>query len=91
MVFCFSGIIILVIIYFSIKIGNLENRVEGLHYKLDAIRAQTNVSGYPVDEELLELLRQGEEIKAVKKARETFGLSLIEGKRYVDKLKTDNT
>lgn len=91
MVFGFSGIIILVIIYFSIKISNLENRVEGLHYKLDTIKAQTNVSGYPVDEELLELLGQGEEIKAVKKARQAFGLSLVEGKRYVDNLKTDNS
>ncbi|MFB9861569.1 hypothetical protein [Salinicoccus siamensis] len=45
--------------------------------------------GHPVNHELRQMVREGEEIKAIKKARQTFGLSLVEGKQYVDRLKQD--
>ncbi|GAA3731432.1 hypothetical protein GCM10022378_19630 [Salinicoccus jeotgali] len=45
--------------------------------------------GHPVDHELRRMVREGEEIKAIKKARQTLGLSLVEGKQYVDRLKRE--
>ncbi|WP_245732851.1 hypothetical protein [Salinibacillus kushneri] len=48
---------------------------------------QFGIGENPIDEELRELIKEGKEVKAVKKARETLGLSLIEGKEYIDQLK----
>ena len=42
---------------------------------------------YPVNEEVQQLVRDGEVIKAVKLSRELYGYSLLEAKRYVDSLK----
>ena len=36
------------------------------------------------------LIKDGKDVKAIKKARETLGLSLLEGKEYIDKLKSEN-
>lgn len=44
----------------------------------------------PINDELRKLIKDGKDIKAVKKARETLGLSLLEGKEYIDKLKIDD-
>ncbi|GGF13572.1 hypothetical protein GCM10010954_10370 [Halobacillus andaensis] len=41
----------------------------------------------PINRKLCALLNEGKDGKAVKLERETFGLSLIESKHYVDVLK----
>ncbi|RKL67223.1 hypothetical protein CR203_11990 [Salipaludibacillus neizhouensis] len=75
------------VIYLIIMVLTLEGRIRGLKYSLDQLKNQTVMSENPVDEELRELIEEGKDVKAVKKARETLGLSLLEGKRYIDKLK----
>lgn len=42
---------------------------------------------YPVNEEIKQLIQNGETIKAVKVARELYDYSLVEAKRYVDEFK----
>ncbi|WP_252311955.1 hypothetical protein [Sinobaca sp. H24] len=40
-----------------------------------------------IENELRSMIDQGEEIKAIKMARDKLGLSLLEGKNYIDRLK----
>ncbi|MGJ9382136.1 hypothetical protein [Salipaludibacillus sp. CF4.18] len=75
------------VIYLTITVLKLEGRIRGLKYSLDQLKNQKGMSENPVDGELRELIKEGKDINAVKKARETLGLSLLEGKRYIDKLK----
>ncbi|GAA0493648.1 hypothetical protein GCM10008986_20150 [Salinibacillus aidingensis] len=79
----------LIILFLLIKVSRLERRLKGLQ---DTLRQQTHQGKFdenPVEEELYRLIREGKDVKAVKKAREAFGFSLIEGKRYIDQLKAD--
>ncbi|SDJ11134.1 hypothetical protein [Salimicrobium halophilum] len=39
------------------------------------------------EKEIRQLMEAGEDVKAVKLARERYGFSLIEGKQYIDKKK----
>lgn len=40
-----------------------------------------------IEEEIHDLIRQDKEVKAVKVARQRYGLSLLEGKQYIDQKK----
>ncbi|GEL77531.1 hypothetical protein [Tenuibacillus multivorans] len=42
-----------------------------------------------IDDKLLQLLKEGKDVQAVKHAREALGLSLVEGKQYIDTLKRE--
>ncbi|MED1601925.1 hypothetical protein [Alkalihalophilus marmarensis] len=44
----------------------------------------------PVDDEIRELLKKGQRVEAVKLARDELGLSLVEGKKYVDGLSEED-
>jgi len=62
-----------------------------MKYTLDQISKKTGVSpGGQIDDELRQLINDGYDIKAIKKARETMGLSLLEGKQYIDALKVED-
>ena len=77
----------LIIIHLTAKVAKLEGRIKGIQYTLDQVTKQLNLSENPINNELRKLIKEGEEVKAVKKARENLGLSLIEGKEYIDRLK----
>ncbi|MBC6970914.1 ribosomal protein L7/L12, partial [Bacillus sp. Xin] len=47
---------------------------------------QIGIPEHEVNEELRQLVRDGEKIEAIKKAREVLGLSLLEAKNYIDSL-----
>lgn len=79
----------LVIINLTAKVNKLEDRIKGMQYYLDQVTKQSGLPENPVNDELRELIKEGKDVKAVKKTRETLGLSLIEGKKYIDKLKTE--
>lgn len=79
----------LIIIYLSVKLDKLEGRMKRIQYTLDQLSKQNGLPENPINNELRELIKDGEDVKAVKKARETLGLSLLEGKNYIDKLKAD--
>ena len=77
----------LIIINVTAKVNKLEGRIKRMQYTLDQVTKQSGLPENPINDELLKLIKEGEDVKAIKKARETLGLSLIEGKEYIDKLK----
>ncbi|WP_150285245.1 hypothetical protein [Rummeliibacillus sp. TYF-LIM-RU47] len=85
-------IIILFLIALNLwtKVDSLEGRIKGLQYTLKQLTKQSGLPENPVNATLRKLIKEGEDIKAIKKARETLGLSLLEGKEYIDKLKEEN-
>lgn len=88
MAFNFVEFLILVsVVYLLITVIKLDGRVKGMKYTLDQISKLTDVPEMPINNELRQLLDEGNDIQAVKRVRETLGLSLIEAKEYVDALK----
>ncbi|MBY7144069.1 hypothetical protein KFZ56_13635 [Virgibacillus sp. NKC19-3] len=76
--------------YLLHRIDKLEGRIKGMRYRLDQVAKQVDVPEPPINDELRELIKEGEEVRAVKEAREALGLSLVEGKQYVDALKPED-
>ncbi|PEL13080.1 hypothetical protein [Bacillus sp. AFS017336] len=80
----------LLFIIFMLSITNrlnaLEKRLKYISTKLDQVAAQVKVPEHPINDELRKLKQDGEIIKAVREARNVFGLSLLEAKQYVDNL-----
>ncbi len=80
-------IILLAIVYIMSTIGRLEQRVKAMQYSLQPISKQVGVTTEAVDNEVRDLLKEGKDVAAVKRVRETLGLTLVEAKKYVDQLK----
>jgi hypothetical protein len=78
------------IIYLIVKVGKLEGRIKGMGYSLDQVANKIKIAENPIDDDLRNLIKEGKDVQAVKVARETLGLSLVEGKQYVDALKYDD-
>lgn len=81
--------ILLVVIFIIIvnKLDALEKRINSIAFNLDRVANQVGVTEHPVNEELRKLLKEGKDVEAVKKVRQVLGLSLLEGKKYIDNLK----
>ena len=77
------------ITYLIFKVDKMESRIRSMKYTLDSIAEQAGIAENPVNEELRVLLKEGKDVRAVKVARENLGLSLVEGKKYVDDLKAE--
>lgn len=87
----FIEMLLLVIgFYLVFTVVKLNERVKGMRYTLDIITKKVGIPENPVNDELRELINDGDDVKAIKMARETLGLSLVEGKQYVDALKCEN-
>ena len=84
-----GGLLLLIFIYLLTTVDKLKGRVKGLEYTLEHISNQMNVPENPINNELRQLIKEGNDVKAVKRVRETLGLSLIEGKQYIDVLKLE--
>ena len=86
-------VLILVInIMLLFTVFEMNGRIKRLKAKLDQMTKQFDVSAKPNDElnhELRKLLNEGNDVKAVKRVRETLGFSLLEAKQYVDALKSE--
>lgn len=86
----FIDIILLAgIAYLLLTVSQMNDRIKGMKNSLGQIRKQLNIPEDPVNEELRQYIRDGKDVKAVKRAREAFGLTLVEGKQYVDNLKNE--
>lgn len=83
------SLLLVIFIYLLSTISKLNSRVKVLENKLKHLSNQTDVSESPINNELRQLLNEGNDVKAVKRVRETLGLSLIEAKQYVDGLKLE--
>ncbi|QDP41506.1 hypothetical protein [Radiobacillus deserti] len=83
--------LLVAIVVFSIwtKMEKLEARMKGMQTTIDQIANHLDIPENPINDELRKLIKEGKDIKAVKKAREMLGLSLLEGKEYIDKLKME--
>lgn len=79
--------ILVAILYLVLLVIKLEGRLEAMQYKLDHLSKNMDMTEGPIDDELRELIHDGYDVKAIKRARETKGLSLLEGKEYIDALK----
>lgn len=77
---------IIIIFYLVYKVVALEGRVKQLQSRLSQVRDYPEIEKHPVNDELRTLIQNGENIKAIKKSREVFGFSLLEGKEYIDKI-----
>jgi len=90
MEFTIIMITFLIVIHLSIKIATLEGRIKGMKYTLDQLANQLKIPENPINDDLRKLIKEEKYVEAVKKARETLGLSLLEGKEYIDKLKFED-
>ncbi|WP_085990868.1 hypothetical protein [Oceanobacillus senegalensis] len=88
MEYIFIIIAFLLIINVSIRMRDLEGRIKRMQYTVDQLAQQTDLPENPIHDELHELIKEGKDVKAVKKARVAFGFSLLE--EYIDKLKSDS-
>lgn len=79
------------VVYLLSTVFRLEQRVKTLDYKVEQLSAHTDVTDeelyQELHQELRELTHQGKDVQAVKRVRETKGLSLVEAKQYVDTFK----
>ncbi|KGX92308.1 hypothetical protein N781_16215 [Pontibacillus halophilus JSM 076056 = DSM 19796] len=71
------------------KVEKLEGRLKLMEQNLDRLANHLEVPEPEINEELREIMKDGEDVRAVKRAREALGLSLVEAKEYVDRLKTN--
>ena len=82
-------ILALICMYLLSTVMGLNSRVKGLEYRLKQISKHIGLPEMPINNELRQLINEGNDVKAVKKVRETLGFSLIEAKQYVDALKLE--
>ncbi len=67
--------------------SKMDKRIAMLEKQLNELSSYNQAeSQQAVNDELRLMLRHGKIIEAVRKAREEFGISLLDAKRYVDKL-----
>ncbi|AIK40417.1 MULTISPECIES: hypothetical protein [Bacillus] len=79
-------------IYIGEKLKQMEKRTDArlkrMETRLELITKQMGIREVEpeINNELRQLVKDGKTITAVKKAREAFGYSLLEAKKYVDSL-----
>ncbi|MGE6204570.1 hypothetical protein [Guptibacillus hwajinpoensis] len=70
----------------SAQMNSLSVRMKSMNDHLNRMAQHMDLPEHPINNELRELMKEGKMVEAVKKAREVFGLSLLEAKEYVDGL-----
>ncbi|WP_101841887.1 hypothetical protein [Halobacillus sp. Marseille-P3879] len=80
------AVLILMLLLFVGRGTSMEKRVKRLEETLRRVTEQVDLPPSSTDEELKQLVREGKDVQAVKRARKELGLSLIEAKEYIDKL-----
>jgi ribosomal protein L7/L12 len=68
------------------KVSHINKRLKRTEYKVEYLLKHLNLPELPINEELRQLVKDKENIKAIKKAKAELGLSLKEAKEYVDSL-----
>ncbi|WP_020060305.1 hypothetical protein [Bacillus sp. 123MFChir2] len=84
-----TSVIALGIFYISGQLNNIHTRLKRTEDKLHQIAKHLELPEHEINEELRQLVKDGDKIKAIKRARETLGLSLLEAKNYIDSLYID--
>jgi uncharacterized protein YoxC len=78
----------IIVIYLLTKISKLEHRIKAMQNTIDQLTTKVKLPEPAINKELRQLIKDGKDVEAVRQARNEFGLSLVEGKQYVDKLKS---
>lgn len=78
----------IIVIYLLTKISKLEHRIRAMQKTIDQLTSKVKLPEPAINKELRQLVKDGKEVEAIRQARNEFGLSLAEGKQYVDKLKS---
>ena len=81
-------LILVIVLYLFSAVIKLDGRIKAMQNKLDRISKQVGMPESPVNPEIMQLIDEGNDVKAIKRARELFGFTLLEGKEYIDDLKT---
>lgn len=68
------------------KASAIEARIKAMQISHDHISKEDGLPSHPVHDEVMQLIREGKKVSAIKKAREVHGMSLVEAKQYVDTL-----
>lgn len=84
-----DGVLLLLIASLFIKIISLQQRVQRAETRIAQMTKQLPEPPLesPIEGELLLLLKQGQDVQAVKRVREVMSFSLLDAKRYIDTLK----
>lgn len=80
-------VILIVCVSLLLMVIHLNSRLKEMQSMLKRLTTQTITPDHPINDELKQLLKEGSDVKAVKRAREVLGLSLLEAKQYIDQLK----
>jgi len=83
----FDLLLLVLIIYLLTKISKMEHRIKAMSETINRLTDKVKLPEPPVNKELRQLIKEGKEIEAIRRARQEFGLSLVEGKQYIDQLK----
>ena len=83
-------LILIIVLYLLSTVIKIDGRIKGIKYTLDQISKGIDIPESPIDPEIKRLINEGNDVKAIKRARELFGLTLLEGKQYVDGLKIES-
>lgn len=83
-------VVLVGVIYLLFQVAKLQEDVKGMKHTLGRIVNQMDLPENPINDDLRDLIQEGKDVQAVKLARETLGLSLLEGKQYVDALKAED-
>lgn len=90
MEFNFISIVLsFIVLYLLSALTKLEQQVKKLNYTVSQLAAQSTITNDSLNNELRQLLKADKNVTAVKRVRESLGLSLIEAKQYIDTLKAE--
>ena len=90
MEFSILEIALLVIgLYLMFTVMTLNEKLKNIQMTVNQMAKSLDLPEHPINDELRTLIAKHEDIQAIKLARETLGLSLLEGKQYIDKLKSE--
>ncbi|AQU79574.1 hypothetical protein [Planococcus faecalis] len=82
-------LILVLILYLFATVIKLSGQIKGMKHTLTQLSKGMNIPESPIDPEIKRLIEEGNDVKAIKRARELFGYTLLEGKKYVDDMKIE--
>ncbi|MCF6466461.1 hypothetical protein [Clostridium sp. Cult2] len=73
------------------SVGNLSRKIDRLNKKLDKLLEHNGLSlvekvDKELEEKLIQFLKEGKKVKAVKVLRDEIDMDLIDAKEYIDRL-----
>lgn len=83
-------LILVLVLYLLAIVIKISGQITGMKHTLNQLSKGMNIPESPIDPEIKKLIEEGNDVKAIKRARELFGFTLLEGKKYVEAMKTEH-